>query len=341
MASRKRVSILLLTGFLGSGKTSLLAKWLQAPEFSGTMVIVNELGEVGIDNRLIETSSEAPLLLDSGCACCAASEDLSSTLQRLFFDRLHRRIPDFSRVLIETTGIAEPAPIIAMVTGHSLLAERYELRGVVTTFDARRGPRMLEAHGEGRKQIAAAQVVILTKTDLADAGDIAAARESLMAVNPQARVLVSARASVTAADLLSNLEAARQAPRGLSDLGPSGLHGHEHSHLTGMSSAFAALPPIARPALETAIERTLAEFGVDLLRLKGIVSLVDEPGLWVVQAEAGLPVEFRPLPARAGDEPPTGMTLIARHVAAQDMAAALLSCIFSASPGPAEERRGL
>ena len=96
MAQRTSVPVLLLTGFLGTGKTSLLARWLKAREFEGALVIVNELGEVGIDDRLVETSSEAPLLLENGCACCAAGEDLMATLERLFWDRLHRKIPQFS-----------------------------------------------------------------------------------------------------------------------------------------------------------------------------------------------------------------------------------------------------
>ncbi|HEY8580453.1 MAG TPA: GTP-binding protein, partial [Beijerinckiaceae bacterium] len=120
MAPRTRVPVLLLTGFLGSGKTSLLARWLRAPEFAGAMVIVNELGEVGLDDRLVATSSDAPLLLDNGCACCTANEDLVATLEKLFWDRLQRVIPKFDWVLIETTGIADPAPILASLEAHDL-----------------------------------------------------------------------------------------------------------------------------------------------------------------------------------------------------------------------------
>ena len=139
MVVRSRIPIVLLTGFLGSGKTSLLARWLRAPDFAGAMVIVNELGEVGLDHRLLATATDVPLLLENGCACCTASEDLIGTLERLFFDRLQRRIPAFSWVLIETTGIADPAPIIDALCRNEITATRYELLGVVTTFDAKGG----------------------------------------------------------------------------------------------------------------------------------------------------------------------------------------------------------
>ena len=385
MAPRTSVPILLLTGFLGSGKTSLLARWLREPEFAGAMVIVNELGEVGLDDRLVETSSEAPLLLENGCACCAASEDLAATLERLFFDRLHRVIPKFSWVLIETTGVAEPQPIIDLIAGNSLVAERYHLEAVVTCFDARRGPMLLATQPECRKQIEAASSVVITKTDLVDDADLAFARAAVEQLRPDVRVLLSGRGALTqtltlpspasgrgalpvvetvlpplpqagegwgeglpAAALLAELAHAKAAPACALDHvhGPDCSHehyhhdhdhGHAHAHLADVSTAFAPLDAIAREALEGAIALVLAEFGDDLLRVKGIVRLLGEPELQVVQAEAGLPVEFTALPTRAGDEPATGMTLIARGQPARDMAAALQACVMSATY---VERRG-
>ena len=372
MAPRTSVPILLLTGFLGSGKTSLLAHWLRSDAFAGAMVIVNELGEVGLDDRLVETSHEAPLLLDNGCACCAASEDLAATLERLFFDRLHRKIPTFSWVLIETTGIAEPGPILDLIAGNALVRERYHVEAVVTCFDARRGADLLATQPEVRKQIEAAQVVVLTKTDLVDEAGCALALAEIGRVRPEVSVLFSGRVpSSCPSPLPGRGDAPDQgaqscespSPRargegqgeGVCDLlAPSlsaavllaelskakipAAHGHNHHahHLAGISTAFAPLPSITRPALEAGIDLTLMEFGADLLRMKGIIAFIDEPGYFVVQAEAGLPIEIRPLPVRTGDEPQTGMTLIARKIPAADMAAALLSCVRAASPPPLE-----
>ena len=168
MAELVQIPIVLLTGFLGSGKTTLLSRWLGSPQFSGAMVIVNELGEVGLDHALLERASDAPLLLENGCACCAASDDLLATVERLFWDRLHRKIPRFNWLLIETTGIADPGPIVELLKGHQLITERFRVAGVVTAFDALRGAERLKDFPECRRQLELASVVVITKTDLCE-----------------------------------------------------------------------------------------------------------------------------------------------------------------------------
>jgi G3E family GTPase len=383
MAPRASVPILLLTGFLGSGKTSLLKRWLAAPEFSSAMVIVNELGEVGLDDRLIETASEAPLLLDNGCACCAAGEDLAATLERLFLDRLHRVIPPFSWVLIETTGVARPQPILDLLARTDLVAERYHVAGVVTCFDARRGPMLLATQPECREQITAASTVVITKTDLVDAADLAFARDVIARERPDVGVLMSGRdasvplsrsrervgpqqqrsnqspdphpiplpragegthtatepdpAGLSAAVLLAELERARQGA-GARASGERETHDHAHGHLADVSTAFVPLPPLPRSVLASATELVLAEFGADLLRVKGIVEILGEAQPQVVQAEPGLPLELTPLGAGRDEHPPLGLTLIARGQPARDMAAALLACVQSATHAIGEGR---
>jgi G3E family GTPase len=312
MAPRQRVPILLLTGFLGSGKTSLLARWLRAEAFAGAMVIVNELGEVGLDDRLIETSSDAPLLLDNGCACCAAGEDLSATLERLFFDRLHRRIPPFSWVLIETTGVADPAPILQRLE-QGIVGERYEVRGLVSTFDARRGPWNVTMFAECRSQIDHADVIVLTKTDIASPEDMTEARECLECLRPGAPVLVSAHADLPATALLAALEGRQKAACD---------HDHSHAwHTPDLTSVFATLEGLDEAALRSSVSAALAEGRGALLRLKGLVQL--SSGEWmVVQAT---PDTLDMTPAANGLRAPdrSGLTIIARLRPAAEIARAL------------------
>jgi G3E family GTPase len=321
MAARTSVPILLLTGFLGSGKTSLLARWLKAPELAGAMVIVNELGEVGIDDRLIETSSETPMLLDNGCACCAAGEDLTATLERLFWDRLHRKIPQFSWVLIETTGIADPAAILERLRAHSLISERYHVEGVVTTFDARLGAAQLKQHPECASQLVHASAIILTKADLASADELARAHAAAAAVRGDVDVLTSSHADISAAAMIAALAHSKT---GVSR--PHHHHsGHVHAvHSPNVTTAFAAArDAVDADFLSTALNAVMNEFGPALLRLKGIVLLKPNGSLTAVQAMQGVAVELLPLGADAREPDICGFTIIAQDVPAKTIADAL------------------
>jgi len=314
MAPRQRVPILLLTGFLGSGKTSLLARWLREEAFAGAMVIVNELGEVGLDDRLIETSSDVPLLLDNGCACCAAGEDLSATLERLFFDRLHKRIPPFSWVLIETTGVADPAPILQRLE-QGIVGERYEVRGLVCAFDARRDPWNVTMFVESRSQIDHADVFVLTKTDIASAEDMQEARDCLECLRPGAPVLVSAHADLPATTLLAALEGRQKTA-----CDP----GHDHAeHTPNLTSTFAPLEGLDEAALRKSLRAALIEGFPAVLRLKGLVQLSSSD--WVVVQATTNPDSLDITPAATGLRVPdrSGVTIIARLRPAAEIAGAL------------------
>ena len=335
MPKIEKIPIILLTGFLGSGKTTLLSRWLHAPEFAGAMVIVNEYGEVGLDHRLLTTSTDVPLLLDTGCACCAAQEDLVGTLERLFWDRLHKRIARFSWVLIETTGIADPLPIIDGIRRHVLLNERYVIAGVVTALDAVSGLSRLPDFPECRNQLAAANVVIITKTDIANPQMIADARAQLGTHSPHAQVLESAGGDLPAQSLLDALD---KCP----DCGAHG-HGHEHhdhahdhgdgnhvhaEHAANVSSAFLPLGgsqswPVLIAALDTAMEG----YGRSLLRLKGIVKLDGAPGYYAVQATPGQGITRTEIPVEPGEQPRTGFTLISAGDPAAGLASSLQALI--------------
>ncbi len=318
MAGRTEVPVLLLTGFLGSGKTSLLKRWLRAPEFAGAMAIVNELGEVGIDDRLVEMSSEATLLLENGCLCCAAGEDLTATLERLFWDRLHRKIPPFSWVLIETSGLADPAPIVARLRAHSVVSQRYRVAGVVTTFDAALGPAQLSRHPECVNQLANADAIILTKTDLANPGQIAAARSAIALARPNAVLLPSSREGVLAATLLALLppEGAQQQHE-IRD----GASRPPATHSPAVTSAFLALAEaVDVAALQAALRQTQARFSGSLLRLKGLVRRNTDGLLVAVQAVASGEIEISPLADDAAAPTRAGLTFIAQFVTARTLA---------------------
>ena len=344
MPKIEQTPILLLTGFLGSGKTTLLSHWLKAPELDGAMVIVNELGEVGLDHRLVEASSDVPLLLENGCACCAAQEDLTGTLERLFWDRLHRRISRFSWVLIETTGMADPLPVIDAIQRHPLLGQRYRIAGVVTALDAKRGLERLAEFPECRNQLLAADAVIVTKTDLAAADAVAHVRSRLPDLAPHAKVLASAHGELPASDILAVLATcSRCGSHAHDDAGHEHAHDHVHEsddthadnseriqaqHADGVTSAFLPLPkPVSWSALIPALETLMEGHADTLLRLKGLVRLEGAPGWHAIQATPGQGITRAEVPIEPEETPRTGFTLIAFHEPAAAIAGSLNALI--------------
>jgi G3E family GTPase len=311
MAARRQVPLILLTGFLGSGKTSLLRQWLAEPEFANTLVLVNEIGEVGVDQQLLAPGAGDPLLLENGCICCDAGGDLVATLEQLFFERLHRKIPSFNRVVVETTGLAAPSMALKALSGSETLRERYEAPFVLSTFDAKYGPMRYGRHAELRDQAAAAHALILTRTDLATRDEIDEAAALLARERPDAPVHRSGRERVGAQAILDMLKAPRPAPHG--------LERGDVAHTPQVSTAFAPHPdPVSEPALRAALGGLFREAGPALLRAKGFVDVIGA-GACLVQADAaGIRlerIEFSP--------EKFGMTLISETRLAADLAASL------------------
>ena len=184
----KRIPVVLLTGFLGSGKTTLLNVILRDPSMAGAAVLINEVGAVGLDHLLVEQVTEDITLLESGCLCCTVRGDLSRSLRDLFMRRLRREIGALDKVVIETTGLADPAPVIHTLLRDFFLAERFRLEGVVATVDVRHVHWQLGQHPEAVKQVAMADRIVLTKCDLADSLQIAEAEERVQTLNPGAEI---------------------------------------------------------------------------------------------------------------------------------------------------------
>jgi G3E family GTPase len=264
------IPVSVLTGFLGSGKTTLLGRLLRHPQFARTAVIINEFGEIGLDHDLVETSEESFVTLQTGCLCCAVRGDLVLTLEDILRRRDAGEVTPFERVVIETSGLADPAPILHALMTDSGLA----LAGVVATVDAVNGLATLARQPESLKQVAVADRLLLTKTDLVGNGEAEALAGRLSALNPAATVLTASFGKVAPERLFALEEdSARSVP--MEDLQDE--HGHDR-HEAGLT-CFAILreAPIRAVTLTLLLEVLAEHWGADLLRLKGIVNVAESP----------------------------------------------------------------
>ena len=287
--------VTVITGFLGSGKTTLLNHLLRDPGMADTAVVINEFGEVAIDHLLVETSLENTLVLQSGCICCTIRGDLVDTLADLQARRARGEIPDFSRVVIETTGLADPAPILHTLATDRLIAPLFSLRSVVATVDAVNGTGQLDGFPESVKQAALADIILLTKTDLADRATAEELRTRLRQLNPAARILDVVNGAIEPDRLFANAGADPRAnPEELrrwldADAYAETGEGHRHEHDRNRHGenirAFCLTleQPVECAALKAWLQSITSLRGRDLLRMKGVINVRDLPGPVVVQ----------------------------------------------------------
>jgi len=264
-----RLPVTVLTGFLGSGKTTLLGALLKRPELSRTAVIVNEFGEIPLDHELVEASDEQIVQLSGGCLCCALRSDLGITLAGLLDRRARGELPRFERIVIETSGLADPAPILHQLMTDPGLASRLAVGRTVTLVDAPTGEATLGRHPEARKQAAMADRLLITKGDVA-AERVPALRAALAALNPTAIQADCLHGGIDPALVIGDAEEPERA------LPESVLLEAGHSDGVG-SFAIVRDAPIGAVALLLFLQ-TLAEIcGERLLRVKGIVALAEAP----------------------------------------------------------------
>jgi G3E family GTPase len=282
-----RLPVTVVTGFLGSGKTTLINRLLARAELADTAVIVNEFGEVGLDHELIRFASEKMLLLESGCVCCALRGDLEQALHDLHLARRSGEIPSFQRVLLETTGLADPGPVVQTLISDRTIESIYRLNGVVTLVDAVNARSQLEHQPEAVKQAAVADRHVFTKSDLVSAAELAAVRAAIAEINPGAAGTVALNGEVDPEFVLAAGIASRrpEAARVEQWLGVPAdrQRAHAHAHPDVESFCLRFERPFTWAGLEHCLEVLRSLRGPDLLRVKGLVNVEGEPGPVVIQ----------------------------------------------------------
>ncbi len=287
--SADKIPVTVLTGFLGSGKTTLLSHLIRQPELSNAAVIINEFGEISLDHELVEKTDGDVVEIQGGCLCCTVRGDLIGALHNLLLKRANGEIKAFDRVLLETTGLADPAPILHTLMSDPMSWTKFRLDGVVTTVDAVNGLATLAAHPEAVKQAAMADRVLLTKCDIVESGVRAAIESRLQALNPGQMVIP--------------IEHGRVEPRMILDLGPFDAknkspdvetwlraeayeadHTHDHHHHDVnrhnehiRAFSFSVDQPISQAKLQFFLQLLGMLRGPDLLRVKGIVNVMERP----------------------------------------------------------------
>jgi len=299
------IPVSVVTGFLGSGKTTLINRLVQRPEMNRVAVIVNELGEIGIDNDLVQVSSEQMMLLNNGCLCCVLRGDLQETLRELFIKRRNGEIIDFDRVVVETTGLADPAPVMQTLMTDTLLQEQYRLDCVVTVVDAVNAASQLERFSEPVKQVALADRVVVSKADLAPAEAVSSLEQRLRGLNASAPLRRVQNGEIELGFLVDvGLRRSRARLEEIERwLGPEQEHGHgEGPHHDEAIRTFSLrfVQPWSWQAFTQCMEVLTALRGPDLLRVKGLVNVEGRSGPMVVQGVQHLfhpPVELAEWPS--------------------------------------------
>ena len=291
--SSSRMPVSIITGFLGSGKTTLLNKLLRHPDMKDTAVAINEFGEVGLDQLFVGVHDGNTIVMDNGCICCTMRGDLEETVLGIYAMGESGEVPAFRRLVIETTGLADPAPILQAMLSNPIISHIFRVDSIVTTVDAVFGDRQLDEHYESVKQAAIADRLVITKSDLADRDATAGLRQRLAALNPGAQIIPVQHGEIEpqrllGANLFSLGNKSPDVQRWLSEDAYADDHDHHpdsHDHPPDLNrhderiSTFCLTSeqPLQWRSFSRWLSRLKIERSDDLLRVKGILNLVGEP----------------------------------------------------------------
>ena len=337
-----KLPVYIITGFLGSGKTTLLNHWVQSEAFRDTLVLINEFGDVGLDHELVQQVDDQVMLLDNGCICCSLQGALIDTLSAALAKSRLGRLPAFSRVLIETTGVADPAGVITTLNNDQFLFDNFYHAGTVTVMDAKFIRTQLKNQYEAVKQIALADLLLISKTDLVDEEEVEEIYEAARQINPHARILPVINGELSPRVLeetgpyrdrdddverkLANWLKTPQKPQlRLRPVQASGHVGEARAQITAHSDissfSYTYENPINPVALMNALSAVAQYFGDSILRIKGILNLEGQSKPVVVHGISSGLYPLTELPAWRTDKPSTRLVFIVKQAVAEPIRA--------------------